>query len=58
MKYVEPACGKEYAEALVDASHLFSEEIPSNCEVSGVSTLQASVMTLIAAGSLLILGRL
>ena len=57
-KHIEPTCGKPYADALVEASHLFSEEIPGNCEpVSGVSIMQASVLTLLAAGSLLILGR-
>lgn len=58
MTHVGTDCGKPYAEALVTASPLFSKEIPSNCEpVGGVSNLQASLITMIVAGILCLLGR-
>ena len=59
MTYVGADCGETYASAIASASPLFSADIPSDCEkqVGGVSNLQASVLTMIGATSLLLLGR-
>lgn len=58
MMHVGKACGKPYAEALVDASPLFTTVIPGNCKPStgGVSNLQASIITIIFTGILCLLG--
>ena len=59
LKYVGGDCGDNYANAIANASPLFSVDIPSDCEkpVGGVSNLQASVLTMIGATALLLLGR-
>lgn len=58
LTYVGADCGDTYASAIASASPLFSADIPSGCEeqTGGVSSLQVSVLTLIGATSLLLLG--
>ena len=59
-KYVEPDCGKRYAQALVDASHLVSKDIPRHCAQSlGVGIRgQSHAFTLLVLGivTVLVLG--
>ena len=59
MKHVGADCGDTYAKAMASAAPLFSVDIPSGCEaqVGGVSNLQASALTMIGAGALILLGR-
>lgn len=53
-KHVTPDCEKAYSDLLVGSSYLFTDEIPSHCLVSGVSSIQASLFTVIVTGSLLL----
>lgn len=55
MMHVGEDCGEPYAKVMAQASPLFSKEIPSQCEsgpAGGVSSLQASIITMIVAGIL------